>query len=256
MIKKNILFATMFLFVVLQSCRQKELIEVQVPLPEEIKENEKIIKAEDLKADEGAFKMVKLPYNCNTFIPDIEQSTFELHYAKIYLDYTNNLNKQIKGSSLEDNSIEEIISQIDVNNLKLTNNACGFYNHTLFFESLIKSRTNPSGLLLEAINTEFGSLNVLKSTFNKISRSEFGSGWTWLIVNKANKLEIINTQNEDNPLLPTALVKGKPILCLDLWEHAYISKNQMNRANYIETFLNHINWDLISKRYEATQPQL
>jgi Fe-Mn family superoxide dismutase len=247
------IYVGFYVFFSLQSCRQKELIEVQVPLPEEIKANEKTVKAEDVKAEEGTFKMVKLPYRCNSFAPDIEQSTLELHYAKIYLDYTNNLNKLIKGSNIEDNTIEEIISQIDVANIRLKNSACGFYNHSLFFKSLIKRKNSPNGLLSEAINTEFGNFNNFKNSFIKIATSEFGSGWTWVIVDKDNKLQIINTQNEDNPLLPNAIIKGKPILCLDLWEHSYIAKNKLLRSNYTETFFNNINWETVNKRYDATQ---
>ncbi len=250
---KKIIYVSVFVLSALQSCHQKELIEVQVPLPEEIEPNEKKVIAEDVKAEEGAFKMVKLPFNCNAFVPDIEQNTFEMHYSKIYLDYTNNLNKLIKGSRLEDDSIEEIIGQIDLNNVRLLNNACGFYNHSMFFESLIKRKNSPKGLLLDAINTEFGNFIDFKSSFIKIATSEFGSGWTWVIVDKDNKLQIINTQNEDNPLLPTSIVKGKPILCLDLWEHSYIAKNKLIRTNYIETFFNNINWEIINKRYEKTQ---
>ncbi|AWI27308.1 superoxide dismutase [Flavobacterium pallidum] len=234
------------------SCNQKKLTEVEVPLPE----NEAPAKTvmgdpSDVKADEGAFEMVKLPYAYNALAPDIDARTMELHYSKHYLTYTNNLNKALAGTDLEKASIEDILKKAGTENMPLRNNAGGFYNHSFFWDGMSgKGGGQPKDTLALAIAADFGSFEVFRSQFEKAASDQFGSGWAWLIVNPSGKLEVTSTQNQDNPLMPGVLVSGKPILALDIWEHAYYIQYQYKRKNYINAFFNVINWQKVGERYE------
>jgi superoxide dismutase, Fe-Mn family len=234
------------------SCNQKKLHEVEVPLPED----ESLTKAvmgdpSDVKADEGAFEMVKLPYAYNALAPSINAHTMELHYSKHYLTYTNNLNKAVAGTELEKLSIEEILKKAGTENMPLRNNAGGYYNHSLFWECMsAKGGGQPKDTLALAIAADFGSFEIFRSEFEAAASSQFGSGWAWLVVDQNGKLQITSTPNQDNPLMPGVLISGKPILTLDVWEHAYYIQYQYKRKNYINAFFNVINWQKVSEKYE------
>jgi Fe-Mn family superoxide dismutase len=175
----------------------------------------------------------------------------ELHYSKHYLTYTNNLNKAIAGSELESLPIEEVLKKLDINNSDLRNNAGGYYNHGLFWENMApKSGGQPKDSLAAAITRDFGSFDAFKSQFEDAASKQFGSGWAWLITDKAGKLSITSTANQDNPLLSNAVVKGTPILALDVWEHAYYLNYQYKRKRYIDAFFKIINWPKVQERYE------
>jgi Fe-Mn family superoxide dismutase len=233
------------------SCNNKKLTEVvEVPLPS--KEEKMLIgRPEDVKADEGTFQMVKLPYNYETLAPNIDALTMELHYSKHYLTYTNNLNKSISGTELEQLTIEEILKKLDVSNNDLRNNAGGYYNHGLFWENLApKSNSQPKDSIAIAITRDFGSYNEFKNQFEEAASNQFGSGWAWLITDKSGKLQITSTSNQDNPLMSNAVIKGTPILALDVWEHAYYLNYQYKRKKYIDAFFKIINWKKVGERYE------
>lgn len=233
------------------SCNSKKLTEVvEVPLPS--KEEKMLIGSpEDVKANEGTFQMVKLPYNYEVLAPNIDALTMELHYSKHYLTYTNNLNKAIAGTELEQLSIEEVLKKLDVSNTDLRNNAGGYYNHGLFWENLAsKSNSQPKDSLAIAITRDFGSFNEFKNQFEEAASKQFGSGWAWLITDKSGKLQITSTANQDNPLMSNAVIKGTPILALDVWEHAYYLNYQYKRKKYIDAFFNVINWKKVGERYE------
>ena len=176
----------------------------------------------------------------------------EIHYSKHYLGYTNNLNKAIAGTALENKTIEEILTGLDLENKALRNNAGGYYNHTFFWEIMTPNKTELSGVLLDKINSDFGSVENFKNQFSEAAAKQFGSGWAWLVVNKDGKLEIGSTPNQDNPLMPKQTISGTPILALDVWEHAYYLNYQNQRPKYIEAFFNVINWTEVTKKYEAT----
>lgn len=236
---------------VLVSCNNKKLTEVvEVPLPTS-EEKMSIGNPEDVKADKGAFEMVKLPYLYDALAPNIDALTMEIHYSKHYLTYTNNLNKVIAGTELENQTIEEILKKLDPNNADLRNNAGGYYNHTIFWESMApKAGGQPKDTLATAITRDFGSFDAFKTQFSDTASKQFGSGWAWLITDKAGKLQITNSQNQDNPLMQNTLIKGTPILALDVWEHAYYLNCQYKRKKYIDAFFNVINWKKIGERYE------
>lgn len=239
------------LLLLLFSCNNKKLTEVvEVPLPS--KEEKMLIGSpEDVKAEDGTFKMVALPYSYEALAPHIDALTMELHYSKHYLTYTNNLNKAIAGTELEQLPIEDLLKKLDVSNADLRNNAGGYYNHGLFWENMApKSSGKPKDSLAVAINRDFGSFEGFRNQFEEAASKQFGSGWAWLVTDKAGKLQITSTANQDNPLMSNAVIKGTPILALDVWEHAYYLNYQYKRKKYIDAFFNVINWKKVGERYE------
>jgi Fe-Mn family superoxide dismutase len=238
--------------ILIPSCKRKKLTEVvEVPLPS-ADEKVTIGNPDDVNADEGQFPLVSLPYEYNALSPSIGILTMNVHYSKHYLTYTNNLNKLVADDpSLSDLDIEEILKKLDVNNADLRNNAGGYYNHTLFWESMSPNAGGqPKDTLAAIINRDLGSFEVFKNQFSDAAEKQFGSGWAWLLVDKSGKLVVSSTPNQDNPLMPKQLISGTPILCLDVWEHAYYLDYQYKRKKYIEAFFKVINWKKVTERYE------
>jgi Fe-Mn family superoxide dismutase len=233
------------------ACKRKKYTEVvEVPLPT-AEEKMTIGSPEDVKAESGAFELAKLNYKYDALAPSIDAMTMEMHYSKHYLSYTNNLNKALAGTDLENIPVEDIFKKLDMNNSDLRNNLGGYYNHTLYFD-ILGSKTNekPADTLASAIDKDFGSFDTFKTQFEDNANKQFGSGWTWLIVDKTGKLQITNTPNQDNPLMPHAEIAGTPILALDLWEHAYYLNYQYKRKKYIEAFFTIVNWKKVQEKYE------
>ena len=176
----------------------------------------------------------------------------EMHFSKHYLTYTNNLNKVVaEDPNLVDLSIEDILSKLDLNNTELRNNAGGYYNHGFFWESMTpKGGGTPKDSIAITIDRDFGSFENFQNEFEAAASKQFGSGWAWLVTDKAGKLQITSTANQDNPLMPNAVIKGTPILALDVWEHAYYLNYQYKRKKYIDAFFNVINWKKVGERYD------
>lgn len=235
------------------SCNEKKLTEVQVPLPEEEVKTVAMGNPADIIANEGAFKMMPLPYSYDALEPYIDAKTMETHFSKHHLGYINKLNEIITGTELEKLTIKEILKSLDLENKPLRNNAGGYYNHNLYFSNLTsKSSGEPTGSLNTAINKDFGSFSDFKNQFIEAANKQFGSGWAWLVTDKTGTLSIVTTANQDNPLMPNIGVSGTPILALDVWEHAYYLKYQNKRNNYLEAFFKVINWKVVQKRYDET----
>lgn len=196
-----------------------------------------------------AFTLPKLPYAYDALEPYIDARTMEIHHTKHHNAYTTNLNAAIAGTDLDNQSIETILTTLDMNNAAVRNNAGGYYNHNLFWEIMApKAGGQPIGELAKAINDAFGSFDNFKTAFSKAAATRFGSGWAWLCVHKGGKVEVCSTANQDNPLMPT-MQCGFPILGLDVWEHAYYLNYQNRRPDYIEAFFNVINWDKVAELY-------
>ena len=196
-----------------------------------------------------AFELPKLNYSFDALEPYIDAKTMEIHYGKHHNGYTNNLNNAISGTQLENKSIEEILKNLDLNNIALRNNAGGFFNHNLFWEIMGPNcGGNPTGEIAEAINSNFDSFENFKDTFKKSGATRFGSGWAWLCIHDDGRLEICSTPNQDNPLMPNGC-GGNPILCIDVWEHAYYLNYQNRRPDYLEAFFNLINWEEVNNKY-------
>lgn len=203
-----------------------------------------------------AFTLEALPYANDALEPHFDKMTMEIHHDKHHQGYTNKLNAAVQGTDLEEKTIEEIITGLGKDNMAVRNNGGGFYNHNLFWANL-KPNPNteanePSGALGDAINNTFGSFDKFKEEFSAAAATRFGSGWAWLCVNEG-KLEVCSTANQDNPLMADAGCGGTPILGLDVWEHAYYLKYQNKRPDYVGAFWNIVNWEEVSKRFEAAK---
>jgi Fe-Mn family superoxide dismutase len=246
------LISTLLLLSFVVSCNNKKLTEVvEVPLPT-AQEKVTIGFPDDVKANKGSFQLDKLPYPYDALAPTVSPLTLEMHYSKHYLTYTNNLNNAIAGTEYQNQSIENILSKLDLNNADLRNNAGGYYNHSLYWKSMAPNTGGePKDTLASAISRDFGSYENFVTTFKSEATNQFGSAWVWLVVDKSGKLQVTSTQNQDNPLMKNALVPGTPILALDLWEHAYYLGYQYRRRNYIDSFFNVINWPKVGENYEA-----
>tara|TARA_B100000003_G_scaffold98501_1_gene88226 strand:- start:132 stop:731 length:600 start_codon:yes stop_codon:yes gene_type:complete len=196
-----------------------------------------------------SFQLPNLSYNHDALEPHIDSKTMQIHHGKHHAGYTNKLNAAIEGTDLEGKSIEEILKNLDMNNSAVRNNGGGYYNHCLFWEIIGPNCGGfPSGKLADAINKDFGSFDEFKSKFSAAAATRFGSGWAWLCVDSDGGLEVCSTANQDNPLMPGECGKT-PILCLDVWEHAYYLNYQNRRPDYIDAFFNVINWEVVAKMY-------
>lgn len=201
-----------------------------------------------------SFKLPELPYAYDALEPHIDARTMEIHHSKHHNGYTTKLNGAIEGTDLDGKSIEDILNNLDMSNSAVRNNGGGFYNHRLFWTVMSPNGGgNPSGELATAINEAFGSFDAFKDAFSKAAATQFGSGWAWLCVQKGGKLEVCGTPNQDNPLMPGVGCGGFPILGIDVWEHAYYLNYQNRRPDYINAFFNVINWEEVSKNYEANK---
>ena len=196
-----------------------------------------------------SFTLPDLPYNFEALEPHIDSKTMQIHHGKHHAGYTNKLNAAIAGTDLEGKTIEDILKNLDMNNTAVRNNGGGYFNHCLFWEIMGPDcGGEPKGELAYAINKGFGSFDEFKSMFSAAAATRFGSGWAWLCVDSDGGLEVCSTANQDNPLMPGECGKT-PILCLDVWEHAYYLNYQNRRPDYIDAFFNVINWGVVAKMY-------
>lgn len=198
-----------------------------------------------------SFELPTLPYAYDALEPHIDARTMEIHHSKHHNGYTTNLNNAIEDSPLANQSIEEILENLDLNNKAVRNNGGGFYNHRLFWNIMSPNGGGlPNGNLATAINNAFGSFEDFKTAFGKAAATQFGSGWAWLCVHANGSVEVCATPNQDNPLMPGIGCGGTPILGIDVWEHAYYLNYQNRRPDYIEAFFNVIDWNKVAELYE------
>jgi len=196
-----------------------------------------------------SFELPQLPYAYDALEPHIDARTMEIHHSKHHQGYTNNLNNAIEGTDMEGKSIEEICKNPGLSGAA-RNNGGGYYNHNMFWTSMSPDGGgNPNGAIAEAIEKDFGSFDNFKAEFSKTAATRFGSGWAWLGVQEG-KLILCSTANQDNPLMQDQC-GCTPLLCLDVWEHAYYLNYQNRRPDYISAFFNVINWDEVNNRYAA-----
>ena len=196
-----------------------------------------------------SFTLPQLDYAYDALEPHIDSRTMEIHHSKHHQGYTNKLNAAIEGTNQESKNISQILTDLDMNNMALRNNAGGYFNHKLFWEIMNPNiNTEMSNDLSSAIDNSFGSFDNFCASFSNAAATRFGSGWAWLCV-KDGKLEICSTSNQDNPLMPSIGCGGTPILGIDVWEHAYYLNYQNRRPDYVSAFFNVINWGVVSEKF-------
>lgn len=197
------------------------------------------------RAADGPFKLPPLPYAENALEPVISARTIGFHYGKHHQGYVNNLNKLVTGTPLADQPLEAVVkATANPDQTAIFNNAAQVWNHTFYWNSLKpKGGGKPTGPLAEMIDKSFGGFEQFKAEFAKAATGQFGSGWAWL-VKDGDKLAVVKTGNADNPL-----VHGqKPLLTVDVWEHAYYLDYQNRRADYVTAVLDGlINWDFAAQ---------
>jgi Fe-Mn family superoxide dismutase len=201
-----------------------------------------------------AYTLPPLPYALNALEPHIDARTMEIHHTKHHNAYITNVNKALEGSELGNLPIDELIQQLDrvPENIRATvrNNGGGHANHSLFWTIMGPGAGGqPGGALGDAIKAELGGFDKFKADFTNAAVTRFGSGWAWLSVNKSGKLVVENTPNQDNPLMNG----NRPILGVDVWEHAYYLLYQNRRPDYVAAFFNVINWEAVAKRYQEAR---
>ncbi|NLE70164.1 MAG: superoxide dismutase [Clostridiales bacterium] len=191
-----------------------------------------------------------LPYAYDALEPYIDETTMNIHHTKHHQAYIDNLNKAIEGTEFADWPLEKLIVDLDKlpDNIKtaVRNNGGGHINHSLFWQVMgPHSKGKPDGILEIEINKTFGSFEEFQKEFENAGKTQFGSGWAWLVVDNG-KLAVTKTANQDSPL-----TKGQiPILGVDVWEHAYYLKYQNRRPEYLGNFWKVVNWDEVSRRYK------
>lgn len=196
----------------------------------------------------GQYKLPELPYKYNTLEPYIDSTTMRIHHDLHHGSYVSNLNKALeKYPELYKKSVLELIQHLDKLPADIQsavrNNGGGVYNHNFFWTIMAPAGTVKMSAKLEKVLAKnFGSIDAFKAEFEKAALARFGSGWVWLIKDSTGKLRITSTPNQDNSLMPSADVTGKPLLTLDVWEHAYYLNYQNKRAAYAKAFWNIVNW--------------
>lgn len=189
-----------------------------------------------------AYELPALPYAMDALQPFISKETLDYHYGKHHAAYVNNLNKLVEGTAFANSSLEEIIKKADGG---IFNNGAQVWNHTFYWNCMSpEGDRKPSGALLNAIKSDFGSFDEFKDKFSMAAATLFGSGWAWLVKGKSGKLEIVQESNAGNPLRSGL----EPIMTCDVWEHAYYIDKRNRRPAYIDDFWNLVDWEKIGKR--------
>lgn len=206
-----------------------------------------------------AFELPKLPYAPNALEPHIDAKTMEIHHGKHHQAYVTNANNALKDqpalANLDVNALIADLSKVpEAIRGPVRNNAGGHSNHSFFWTIIGPNKGGaPKGSLASAISSTFGGFDKLKEEFNKAATTRFGSGWAWLYVGLDKKLAVGSTANQDSPLMGKAVagIEGKPVIGLDVWEHAYYLNYQNRRPDYINAFWNIVDWDAAERNYQA-----
>ncbi len=198
------------------------------------------------------FTLPQLRYAFDALAPNIDARTMEIHHGKHHQAYITNLNKAIEAQpTLKNKTLDELLQNL--NDLPadartaVRNQGGGHYNHTLFWTLLSPKANAPNPAFQQELEKAFGSLDQFKTKFSDAAKGVFGSGWAWLIRKPDGSLAITSTPNQDNPLMPVAPLAGKPLIALDVWEHAYYLNYQNRRADYIDAFWRVLNWPAVEQ---------
>lgn len=191
----------------------------------------------------------ELPYALDALAPVMSADTLNYHYGKHLQTYLDNVNRMIEGTPFAEMKLKDMITKAQG---ALYNNAAQAFNHIIFFKQLTPTPTTISPLLTQALVARFGSVDEFKSEFSNAATALFGSGWVWLALDANNVLQIVPEPNAGNPITRDM----RPLMCIDVWEHAYYLDYQNRRGDYIKNFWNLVNWDYIEKRMQDKNYQL
>ncbi|CDA44686.1 superoxide dismutase [Prevotella sp. CAG:5226] len=191
----------------------------------------------------------ELPYALDALAPVMSADTLNYHYGKHLQTYLDNVNRMIEGTPFAEMKLKDMITKAQG---ALYNNAAQAFNHIIFFKQLTPTPTTISPLLTQALVARFGSVDAFKSEFSNAAATLFGSGWVWLALDANNVLQIVPEPNAGNPITRNM----RPLMCIDVWEHAYYLDYQNRRGDYIKNFWNLVNWDYIEKRMQDKNYQL
>jgi Fe-Mn family superoxide dismutase len=199
-----------------------------------------------------AYDVPPLPYDYGALEPHIDEQTMRIHHDKHHQAYVDKVNAALAGTEWEDSDIEEVLRSLDRipedKRTTVRNNGGGHYNHTLFWESMKqKGGGEPGGELGDALASAFGSFADFQAQLKDAGVNQFGSGWAWLVTS-GDGLAIVSTPNQDNPIS----AGQRPLLGVDVWEHAYYLKYQNRRPDYIDAWWNTVDWEKIAERFAAT----
>lgn len=217
------------------------------------------LRADDHAAPAGPFSLPPLPYRYDALTPHIDEQTMRIHHGRHHAGYTRKLNAALNanGAPYRDTSIEALLAQVgslpQALDRAIEQNGGGFWNHTFFWESMTpNSPTEPTGDLADAIAESFGSFAGFKSAFIANASGVFGSGWGWLVLSRQGVLKLTQTPNQHNPLMTQRYPAGdRPLLGVDVWEHAYYLNYQNRRADYLEAWFNVIAWEKVAQRFQS-----
>lgn len=193
--------------------------------------------------------LLELPYALDALAPVMSADTLNYHYGKHLQTYLDNVNRMIEGTPFAEMKLKDMITKAQG---ALYNNAAQAFNHIIFFKQLTPTPTTISPLLTQALVARFGSVDAFKSEFSNAAATLFGSGWVWLALDANNVLQIVPEPNAGNPITRNM----RPLMCIDVWEHAYYLDYQNRRGDYIKNFWNLVNWDYIEKRMQDKNYQL
>ncbi|MDP4186211.1 MAG: superoxide dismutase [Bacteroidota bacterium] len=194
-------------------------------------------------------KFPALPYAYAALEPCIDAKTVEIHYDRHYRNYYNNFIAALAKDGIKETDVPKILAKISSYSTAIRNNGGGFYNHLLYFENMSSGNVTMPDSLKYLFTRDFGSPAQFREQFVSAAKGIFGSGWAWLCVDKNGKLFVTTTPNQDNPLMDIVKDQGTPLLALDVWEHAYYLQYQNKRADYIQSFMSIINWNIVLQRY-------
>lgn len=196
-----------------------------------------------------SFAQVPLPYGYAALEPYIDAQTMEIHYSKHHAAYVKNVNEALLAEKITAASEEAFFSATSTVSAKARNNGGGVWNHNFFWQVMRPGTegNQPSGKVADALTASFGSIEKFKEQFTQAAMTRFGSGWAWLVSDKG-KLSIGSTPNQDNPMMDVSELRGKPLLALDVWEHAYYLKYQNKRNEYVANWWKVVNWDEVARR--------
>jgi superoxide dismutase, Fe-Mn family len=203
----------------------------------------------------AGYTLPDLPYDYSALEPHIDEQTMRIHHTKHHQAYINNANDALQGhDELQRLSVEDLLRRIDDVpqdiRTKLRNNAGGHANHSLFWQIMSPDGGGePGGALSEGIRSAFRDFASFREQFANAGKGRFGSGWAWLVIGEGVRLEVVDTANQDSPLMSGQT----PILGLDVWEHAYYLKYQNRRPDYIEAWWNVVNWEEVGRRFEQAR---